>query len=337
MPTYTTTYLQVPKVLPHRPRKSRSKSGPRKTTDSQISDSTAHLFPRASAKTALPPPTYTSEVDVAPPPYAAHMEMATGASTYTPSQSPYTKDRSRSTSPNKIDTTTAIYSTPSSPSTYHVKAADSTNANANNNAYTLTASSSPTHTLTPTPQHPTLRQRLPGTWRLESYIAYPTPTSPIQRPTYPMTKNLTGLIMYTHDGYMSAHMLIPGQKSFKRGEGDDAQWAEAGKRCFAYAGPYYISDEEGGSGEGEEEGEGEGETADGTGTTTEMRTGTKDRREVLRHTFQVCSLPGWMGDIQVRTWAFEEDGQVLVLGSAEPTEIKVSSLHKLFVSFMLVG
>ena len=166
--------------------------------------------------------------------------------------------------------------------------------------------------------------------RDRSYIAYPTPTSPIQRPTYPMTKNLTGLIMYTQDGYMSAHMLIPGQKSFKRGEGDDAQWAEAGKRCFAYAGPYYISDEEGGGREGKgEEGEEGGE--DG------RQTGTRGHREVLRHTFQVCSLPGWMGDIQVRTWAFEEDGQVLVLGSAEPTEIKVSFLHKSFLSSMLLG
>jgi hypothetical protein len=34
-------------------------------------------------------------------------------------------------------------------------------------------------------------------------------------------------------------------------------------------------------------------------------------------------LPGWIGDVQVRTHRFEEDGQVLVLGSEEPTEIKV--------------
>lgn len=96
---------------------------------------------------------------------------------------------------------------------------------------------------------------------------------------------------------MSAQMLIPGQKSFKRGEGEEPQWAEAGKRCFCYCGPYYISDEVGKDGETKE--------------------------EVLRHTFQYCNLPGWIGDIQVRTWRFEEDGQVLVLGSEEPTDIKV--------------
>jgi hypothetical protein len=153
--------------------------------------------------------------------------------------------------------------------------------------YTLRDSS------TPPPELP-LRQKIVGAWKLESYIAYPTPESPIQRPTFPMTKNVTGFIMYTPDGYLSAQMLIPGQQSFKRGEGEEPQWAEAGRRFFAYCGPYYISDE-------------------GAG-----------REEVLRHTFQVCNLPGWIGDVQVRTHRFEEDGQVLVLGSEEPTEIKVS-------------
>lgn len=146
--------------------------------------------------------------------------------------------------------------------------------------------------LTPPPEIP-LRQKLIGTWRLESYTAYPTPSSTIQRPTFPMTKNVTGFILYTPDGYMAAQFFIPGQQIFSRSTGDDAQWAEASKRSFAYSGPYYISNE-------------------GLG-----------REEVLRHTFQVCNLPGWIGDIQIRTHRFEEDGEVLVLGSEEPTEIKV--------------
>lgn len=55
--------------------------------------------------------------------------------------------------------------------------------------------------LSPSPSPPlkpstSLRERLIGTWRLESYIAYPTPSSPFQRPRYPMTKAVTGLIMY---------------------------------------------------------------------------------------------------------------------------------------------
>jgi len=158
--------------------------------------------------------------------------------------------------------------------------------------FTGTATS-PYRSLTPPPTIP-LRQKLIGTWKLKSYIAYPTPISTIQRPTFPMTRNVTGFIMYTPDGYMSAQMLIPGQQTFKRGEGEDAQWTEAAKRFFGYSGPYYISDE-------------------GVG-----------REEVLRHTFQFCNLPGWVGDIQIRTHRFEDNGEVLVLGSEVPTEIKVS-------------
>ncbi|GAB7357144.1 hypothetical protein MBLNU459_g7937t1 [Dothideomycetes sp. NU459] len=169
--------------------------------------------------------------------------------------------------------------------TFHSAHTTLASGDLNGDFYTLAPSPSPP------PQLP-LRQRIIGAWRLESYVAFPTPSCRIQRPTFPMTKNVTGLIMYTPDGYMSAHMLIPGQQSFKRGEGEEAQWAEAGKRAFCYAGPYYISNE--GSG----------------------------REEVLRHTFQVCNLPGWIGDIQIRTWQFEEDDTVLVLGSEEPTEIK---------------
>lgn len=159
--------------------------------------------------------------------------------------------------------------------------------------------------VTPPPVVP-LREKLIGAWKLESYVAYPTATSMPQRPTYPMTRNVTGFLMYTPDGYMSAQMLIPGQPSFKRSEGDDAQWTEAAKRFFAYSGPYYISNE--GSG----------------------------REEVLRHTFQICNLPGWIGDIQVRTHRFEEDGDVLVLGSEEPAEIKVCSHCEYFFSCLPV-
>ncbi|PNS14316.1 hypothetical protein CAC42_6829 [Sphaceloma murrayae] len=143
----------------------------------------------------------------------------------------------------------------------------------------------------PTPKIP-LRERLVGAWKLESYISYPTPSSILQRVKYPMTKNVSGLIMYTPDGFMSAQMLIPGQQQFTKGGADDSQWAEAGKRCFAYCGPYYISN-------------------DGPG-----------KEEVLRHSFQFCSLPGWIGDVQIRPWRFEEDGDVLVLGSEAPTEVK---------------
>ncbi|CAK4027497.1 hypothetical protein AC578_2698 [Lecanosticta acicola] len=135
-----------------------------------------------------------------------------------------------------------------------------------------------------------LRERLSGTWRLESYIANPTPESTVQRPTYPMTKNVTGLIMYTVDGYMSAQMQMPGQKGFDGNA--ESQWAEAAKRSFTYAGPFYISNE----GPGKE--------------------------EVLRHSFELCILPNRVGEIEIRSHHFEEDEQVLVLGGEETTIIK---------------
>lgn len=135
-----------------------------------------------------------------------------------------------------------------------------------------------------------LRERLQGTWRLESYHALPTATSTVQRITYPMTKNVTGLIMYTPDGYMSAQMLIPGQRDFDGSS--ESQWAEAGKRFFAYSGPYYI--------------------------------GRDDSRddEILRHKFEICILPSRAGEVEVRSHRFEEDDQVLILGGSETIDIK---------------
>lgn len=136
-----------------------------------------------------------------------------------------------------------------------------------------------------------LRERLAGAWHLESYVAHPASPDSKARPIHPMTKSVAGIILYTSDGYMSAQMLIPGQKPFKLGEANSEQWAEAGRRYMGYTGPFYITEEHG--------------------------------KEVLRHSMQVSNMPGSVGDIQIRDWRFEEDGQVLVLGNDEPTPIKV--------------
>lgn len=259
----STQYLQVPKVLPHRKSRSRSKSRPREVIS--VEDNVRPPI-ACTERRRLHSPPMTAAEPRSKPQLNAYYSLATKPSTNT-----YTSALPQTPPPPK----------PKTPSIETTNYED-----LNGDMYTLRDSS------TPPPELP-LRQRIIGAWKLESYIAYPTPESPIQRPTFPMTKNVTGFIMYTPDGYLSAQMLIPGQQSFKRGEGEEPQWAEAGKRFFAYCGPYYISDE--GSG----------------------------REEILRHTFQVCNLPGWIGDVQVRTHRFEEDGQVLVLGSEEPTEIKV--------------
>ncbi|KAJ9621537.1 hypothetical protein H2203_007024 [Taxawa tesnikishii (nom. ined.)] len=260
MPSNTTTYLQVPKVLPGRRSRTRSTSRPRGV----------EVVAPQPIKPRIPTPPIAITTSMSSP--KLYSNGYTSSTYHTP----------RSTSPTS-PYHECKYGSPELPKFGSPEL--TVPIDLNGDFYTLAPSPSP-------PPEPPLRQRLIGAWRLESYIAMPTPSSTIQRPTYPMTKNVTGLILYTPDGYMSAQMLIPGQEKFQRGKGEEAQWAEAGKRCFSYAGPYYISNE--GSG----------------------------REEVLRHTFQVCNLPGWIGDIQIRTWNFEEDGQVLVLGSEEPTEIK---------------
>ena len=259
-------FLQVPKALPHRRPRSRSKSRSRDGPEVQ--------------EVVISP---TKHRPQSPPMPAAEVYKKPALNGFTKNPINFKGEQNKLPAPITLIPTDKMEDVqPSEP--------EGTNYDdLNGGMYTLE------QCFTPPPEIP-LRQRLIGAWRLESYTAYPTPYSNIQRPTFPMTKNVTGLIMYTPDGYMSAQMLIPGQQTFRRGEGDEAQWSEAAKRCFSYCGPYYISNE-------------------GMG-----------REEVLRHTFQVCNLPGWIGDIQIRTHRFEEDGQVLVLGSEEPTEIKVSVL-----------
>lgn len=264
-----TQYLQVPKFVPHKKGRSRSKS----RSHEVIAVESVQVFPSKECPRSPPisaPPSPQLSVRTLEKP----QHIPPHAYRWTPPQ--IETQEIRLDQPNGH-----VTAEPTSPKVEDL----------NGEMYTLNDNS----TTTLPPPEPTLRERIIGAWKLESYVAHPTPESTIKRDTYPMTKNVTGFIMYTPDGYMSAQMLIPGQQSFKRGEGEEPQWAEAGKRCFAYCGPYYISDE-------------------GPG-----------REEVLRHTFQVCNLPGWIGDVQVRTHRFEEDGQVLVLGSEEPTEIKVSN------------
>ncbi|EME42083.1 hypothetical protein DOTSEDRAFT_72999 [Dothistroma septosporum NZE10] len=273
-----TQYLQVPKTLPGRRSKSQSRSRTRESSPVEVySPTQVVVSPMKLSFSSVPIRSPSPErQSFKPEPYRkpglinGHYNKVSNTS-WTTFEKP---GRLVTTSP--VVPSVELVDSPMTGTNYD---------DLNEGLYTLA------QCVTPPPEIP-LKDKLVGAWKLESYIAYPTPKSLVQRPTFPMTKNVTGFIMYTPDGYMSAQMLIPGQQSFKRGEGEEPQWAEASKRCFAYCGPYYISNE-------------------GPG-----------REEILRHTFQCCSLPGWIGDIQIRTHRFEEDGQVLVLGSEEPTEVK---------------
>jgi len=135
-----------------------------------------------------------------------------------------------------------------------------------------------------------LRAALVGAWKLESYMSLAVAPSNA-RPVYPMTKSVQGMILYTPDGYMSAQMLIPGQPRFEISKAREAEWAECGKRYFAYSGPYYVSED-----------------------------GGKVR---LRHGMKISNRPDMVGEIQLRDWRFEDEGKLLILGNDEPTEVKV--------------
>ncbi|KAK5689476.1 hypothetical protein LTR97_012816 [Elasticomyces elasticus] len=279
-PAMSSQYLQVPKAIPRRKSRSRSRSRQREASPTP----TEIEVPARSTGVVVSTPTrFRPQTPPMPAPELHVKPTGGGFADY------YRKadESSRSRMNGYMNSTS---SAPRSPTPAVEEQTGTSYDDLAEELYTFEAPSLP-----PPPPPEPLRQKLVGAWKLESYVAYPTTDSPVQRPTYPMTRNVTGFIMYTPDGYMSAQMLIPGQQSFKRGEGEEPQWAEAGKRFFAYSGPYYINDEG------------------------------KGREETLRHTFQVCNLPGWIGDIQIRTHKFEDDGQVLVLGSEEPTEIKTKA------------
>lgn len=135
-----------------------------------------------------------------------------------------------------------------------------------------------------------LRKALTGAWSLESYISYPVDPNLKSRPTHPMSKAVKGIIMYNPDGFMSVQMTIPGQKPFTPQDATDTDWAESGRRYFAYTGPFHCKEIDG------------------------------DIK--LQHHMMYSSRPDMAGNIENRVWRFEEDGKLLILTSEHPSEVK---------------
>lgn len=191
---------------------------------------------------------------------------------------------------------------------------------------------------------PSLRYRIQGAWELESYTATPTDTTgppATRRPFFPMTKHVTGIILYTNvrsppqrlnsfsalmsnsymqDGYMSAQMSIPGQSPFS--PDDQTGWAER----YTCAFPPPIS------------------FPSNALTLPILKPPSAKRyyaysgpfyvtsepgrpKETLRHMMQLCLSPNEVGKVQLRDWKIEYEEEemmgsgkrrVLVLGTEEP-------------------
>lgn len=137
-----------------------------------------------------------------------------------------------------------------------------------------------------------LRQQLVGAWELVEYSAYhkEDPSSKV----FPMGKDAQGIIMYTHTGYVSAQLQIPGQPHFKVEDlsgGSKDELAEAGKNYLAYTGPFYLDES------GDE--------------------------PLLQHHMSTCSFPNWLGNTQRRLVKITKEAEDVYLTLGAEGEIMI--------------
>lgn len=138
------------------------------------------------------------------------------------------------------------------------------------------------------------RSKLIGAWSLTSYRAEPLPGQEGET-IYPMTKEASGIIMYTPDGFISAQLMTRGTPLFASGDlsgGTTEELATAAKNYLAYSGKFEVSEDPQG-------------------------------KPVLRHSMEVASFPNWLGNTQVRVARMEEEGTKLILATEGPIVIKV--------------
>jgi 3-hydroxyacyl-CoA dehydrogenase len=137
------------------------------------------------------------------------------------------------------------------------------------------------------------RERLTGAWELvecTSISDFESLSSPLQK-NYPFGRDVSGHLLYGETGYVSAQLHLPGQDLFKSSDywnGSVEELSQAGRRYYAYTGPFYI-DESG-------------------------------KEAVVHHGFTHCIFPNVVGKIERRLVRFEVvDGvEVLILTPENP-------------------
>jgi Lipocalin-like domain len=121
-----------------------------------------------------------------------------------------------------------------------------------------------------------LSDEIVGTWQLVSYTAQGDQGGPV---TYPLGPDAVGLIMYNHDGYMSAQLMRQDRPDYDQpGTPTTEQAATAAAGYLAYGGPYTVD----------------------------------ESRGVVHHEVTVSLLPNWLNTAQLRNSTLDGDRLTLV-------------------------
>jgi hypothetical protein len=129
-----------------------------------------------------------------------------------------------------------------------------------------------------------LRDQLIGAWKLVSYSEKPVDGS---APTYPFGEDAQGIIMYTHDGFMSAQLSRRNRASFASDDwykGEPEEFATAARSYFAYTGPFQVDEE----------------------------------KQTLTHSMFISLFPNWIGQTQPRVVHVDRD--FLTITTENPVE-----------------
>jgi hypothetical protein len=124
----------------------------------------------------------------------------------------------------------------------------------------------------------TLHDDIRGAWELVSYTTQDDRGGPV---AYPLGPDAEGLIMYTHDGYMSAQLMRSDRPDYDQPDtagGTAAQRACAAAGYLAYSGPYAVDEVTG----------------------------------IVHHDVVVSLLPNWLGTVQLRRSSLEADRLTLI-------------------------
>src|SRR5690242_14621488 len=129
-----------------------------------------------------------------------------------------------------------------------------------------------------------LRDQLIGAWKLVSYVEKPLDGS---APIYPFGKDAQGIIMYTHDGFMSAQLSVRERAPFASEDwlkGKPEEFAAAAQSYFAYTGPFQVDEE----------------------------------KQSLSHSMFISLFPNWIGQTQPRI--VQLDGDFLTITTEKPIQ-----------------